>query len=131
MWRWKCSGGNPDNVVIVPIVGQGGSMTTIVLKESQKVLVTLRPTTDEGKPAVVDGAPSWVVKSGDVTMSVAADGLSATLFAGTVHGDSVIVITADSDLGTGVVTLTESITVTVDGDRAHNLGIFVGVPTTK
>lgn len=104
---------------------------TIKITNEQKVNVTLNPTTDSGKPAKLDGAPVWTVVSGDSTVVAAADGLSADLISSDNPGDTTFLVYADPDLGSGVEDLQETITLTVAGANAKNLGITVGTPTLK
>jgi len=101
------------------------------ITNAQKVNVTLSPKTDSGKPAKLDGAPVWSVVSGDSTVVPAADGLSADLISSDTPGDTTFLIDADADLGTGVEDLQETITLTVIGENAKNLGITIGTPTLK
>jgi hypothetical protein len=118
------------------------SITTMIestITNKQKVPVTLSPVsvdpvTNVETPAVVDGIPTWTVESGDSTVLVAADGLSAELISSDVAGDTVVQIDADADPGTGVVTLSDSITLHVTADtssEASNLGIVIGTPELK
>jgi len=107
---------------------------TIKITNEQKVNVALSPKTDAGKPAKVDGAPTWEVVGGDETSStvvVAPDGLSADLVSSDTPGDTTYLIKADADLGEGVETIQETITLTVSGANARNLGVTVGTPVTK
>lgn len=108
-----------------------GNMTEIGLTNEQKVNVTLNPVTLKGKPAKLDGVPTWTVVSGDSTVEPAADGLSAELISSDTPGDTTFLIDADADLGAGVEDLQETITLHVAGARAVNLGIVVGTPETK
>jgi len=103
----------------------------IKITNEQKVNVTLSPKTDLGKPAKLDGAPVWSVVGGDSTVVAAADGLSADLISSDTPGDTTFLVDADADLGTGVEDLQETITLTVAGANAKNLGITVGTPTLK
>ena len=109
----------------------GENMVAIVISNEQKVNVTLNPVTDTKKPAKLDGAPVWSVISGDSTFIAAPDGLSADLVSSDTPGETVFLVDADADLGTGVEDLQETITLTVTGANAKNLGITVGSPTTK
>jgi hypothetical protein len=103
----------------------------IKITNAQKVNVTLNPRTDSGKPAKLDGAPTWTVVDGESTVVVAADGLSADLISSDNPGDTTFLVDADADLGSGVEDLQETITLTVAGENAKNLGITVGEPTNK
>jgi hypothetical protein len=104
---------------------------SVKLTNEQKVNITLSPKTDSGKPATLDGAPVWSVVSGDSTVVVAEGGLSADLVSSDTPGDTTFLIEADADLGDGVESLQDTITLTVAGANAKNLGISVGTPVLK
>lgn len=106
-------------------------MLGIKISNEQKVTVTLTPVTDTGKPAKLDGAPVWSVISGDATVVPAADGLSASLVSSDTPGDTVFLVDADADIGSGVESLQETITLTVTGANAKNLGLSAGTPEPK
>lgn len=103
----------------------------IKITNEQQVKVTLNPKTDAGRPAKLDGAPKWSVVSGDSTVVAAEDGLSADLVSSDTPGDTTYLVEADADLGEGVETIQETITLAVAGANAKNLGITVGEPTLK
>jgi hypothetical protein len=103
----------------------------ITITNEQKVLVTLAPTTEAGNPATLDGIPTWNVTEGDATLEVAEDGLSAFLVSGAADVNSKIEVSADADLGEGVVTLTDVIDLAVVAASASKLGIVSGTPELK
>lgn len=103
----------------------------ITITNEEKVQVTLAPTTAAGNPASLDGLPTWKVTSGDATLEVAADGLSAFLVSGAPGVNSQIAVTADADLGAGVVTLSDVIDLAVVLASASALGLVVGTPVLK
>jgi hypothetical protein len=103
----------------------------ITITNEQKVLVTLAPTTAAGNPATLDGTPVWTVVSGDATLEVAEDGLSAFLVSGAADVTSQIEVTADADLGEGVVTLTDVIDLAVVAAQASALGLVVDTAILK
>lgn len=103
----------------------------ITITNEEKVLVTLAPKTSTGKPAKLDGKPEWRVESGDSTIEVADDGLSATLISSDTPGDTIFIVEADADIGEGIETIAESLKLTVSGAKAANLGIVVGEPEAK
>lgn len=103
----------------------------VTLTNEQKVSATLNITTDTGKPAKVDGAPAWVVISGNSTVTSADDGLSAVITSSDDPGDTVILIKADADLGEGVEEISDTATVHVVGATAKNLGLTLGTPEPK
>lgn len=103
----------------------------ITITNEQKVMVTLAPTTAAGNPAVLDGAPVWAVVSGDATLEVSEDGLSAFLVSGEADVTSQIEVTADADLGEGIVTLTDVVDLAVVAAQASALGLVVETPILK
>lgn len=114
------------------IKNKGDDMAlSIQITDSQKVQVTLNPVTSAGKPAKVDGKPVWTVQSGDGTLVVALDGLSAFLISGLVLGDTAVLVEADADLGSGVAKISGQIILQVFGSKATNLGLVAGTPVDK
>ena len=103
----------------------------ITITNEQKVMVTLAPTTEAGNPAILDGIPTWTVVQGDATLEVSEDGLSAFLVSGEAEVNSQIEVTADADLGEGVVTLTDVIDLAVVAAQASALGLAVDTPILK
>lgn len=103
----------------------------VSITNEQKVPVTLTPVTDTGKPAQLDGMPAWTVVSGNSQVVTSTDGLSAELISSDQPGDTIIMITADANLGEGVEEISDTITLSVVGATAKNLGISVGTPVPK
>jgi hypothetical protein len=87
------------------------------MNTSQQVSATLAITNAAGAAAPVDGVPVWASSDETVvSLTVAADGMSAVAPA-VAPGTARITVTADADLGAGVVTITgvsEDIIVVVD-----------------
>ncbi len=106
-------------------------MLEINITNEQQVNVTLHPVTATGRPATVDGAPTWTIQSGNSTVTPAADGLSADLVSSDTPGDTEILVEADADLGQGVVPISDIIRLSVAGAQAANLGLVAGDPTPK
>ena len=103
----------------------------IQLTNEQQVTVTLTPKTSAGKPATLDGVPTWEVITGESTVTASADGLSALIVSSDNPGDTQILVKADADLGEGVVEISEVLDVHVAGAQAANLGVSVGTPELK
>lgn len=104
---------------------------TLQITNEQKVKVSIVPVTATGKPAKLDGAPTWSVPSGSATVDVAADGLSAFLVSPDSPGDSEVLIEADADLGAGVVTISDTVKLSVVGALATQLGLVADAPVAK
>ena len=105
----------------------------VSITNEQKIKATLTPKTAGGKPAQLDpnNPPTWTVVSGESSVSVSADGLSADLISADSPGETIILVEADADLGGGVETVADTIKLTVLGARAQNLGLTLGVPENK
>lgn len=103
----------------------------ITITNEQKVQVTLNPTTEAGNPGSIDGVPTWTVISGDATLEVAEDGMSAFLVSGAADVNSVIEVSADADLGEGVVPVTDTLDLAVVAASISSLGALVGTPILK
>jgi hypothetical protein len=108
-----------------------GSKMDITLTNEQQVNVTLKPVSAKGKPVGLDGAPVWALTTGSCTIQPSADGLSCLIVSGDDAGDSEVTVSADADLGAGVVTISDAIRVTVNGAQAQNLGLTADAPTVK
>jgi len=105
----------------------------ITLTNEQKIVATLNPKTDTGKPAKVDpnNPPVWSVVSGNGTVVPAADFMSAELVTPDDAGDTIYLVDADADLGEGKESLQDTITLHTTGANAKNLGITLGSPIPK
>jgi len=98
-------------------------MYPVTSTNEEKVTIVLNPTTAAGNPASVDGAPVWSVESGDATLEVAADGLSCVIISGAAEVVNTVTVTADADMGAGVVSISETIVYTVSAAQATGLGV--------
>ncbi len=103
----------------------------IKLTNEQKVTVTLTPKTDAGKPAKLDGKPSWSIVDGLSTVVPSEDGMSAVITSADDPGDTQILVKADADIGEGIEEISDVLKVSVVGAAAKNLGITVGTPELK
>ncbi len=91
----------------------------------QKVLITVTPDEPLASP------PTWTVTSGDATVVVSTDGLSAFLVSGTAAADSVILIEAEGDKMPGVDHLSATVTLHVTQAEATTLTLTAGEPVLK
>lgn len=96
----------------------------------EKVLAAVSYTTSRGLPAIVDGPTLVEVLSGDGTVEP-VDAHRFYLVSGAVPGDTVYAISADADLGDGIQTITDAITLTVSNAQAAAFGVTFGVPVPK
>ncbi len=101
------------------------------ITNEQKIKATLNITTQGGKPAQVDGKPTWTVVSGEGGIVVADDGMSADLISTDLPGETVYLVEADADLGTGTRPIADTIKIITQGAQAENLGLSLGNPEPK
>lgn len=102
----------------------------VTITNEQKVKLTLAPKTDAQNPATVENAV-WEVTSGDATLEVAEDGLSAYAISGEANVNSVITVTADKIIGEGVENLTDTVDLAVVAAAASSLGLVIGTAELK
>ena len=103
----------------------------IASTNEEKVQITINPLSSAGKPAKIDGVPEWTITSGEATLDISPDGLSAFLVSSDNPGDSTALIRADADLGEGVEEIADTVTYHVAGAKAINLGLTAGAPVPK
>lgn len=106
---------------------------SLIVKMSveEKVLVHVNPKTPGGHPAQLDGLPSFEVTSGDVTVEVQPDGISAFIISGDTASTSTVMVTADADLGEGIQTIAQEVSVVCTLANANDLGFFADTPVLK
>ena len=97
-----------------------------------QVVLTLAPVDAKGKPAKVDGAPTYALDSNAncSIASVAPDGLTAVINVGDTPSATQVQITADADLGPGVTTLNGVFVINVIPGDAVDLGVTGTVQQT-
>lgn len=103
-------------------------MLQITSTNEQKVPVMLDPKTAAGNPAEVQNVVFEVLE-GDATV-VVIDDKNVEVVSGT-GGLSKIKVTADADLGEGVVELMDEIEYFVTQAQASSLGFAAGDPVLK
>jgi hypothetical protein len=104
----------------------------IACTTAEQVPVTAAPVSASGRPAAVDGALTVVVQSGDGTViQDAATPLSFTARSGDAPGETVYLVSADADLGEGVTTITDLVTLTVTSETAAAFGLSQGAVEPK
>lgn len=126
--EWK----KPPRVVFTSILINHldikGNIMGIKLPLDKQFTVFVEPQDSAGNAAAVEGVPAWSTSSDVVTVTPAADGLSAVVrpnATGTV-GSVQISVTADADLGEGVEPITGILDVDVIGGKAVSLATSVG-----
>lgn len=104
----------------------------IACSNEEQVPVTASPLTQSGHPAQIDGALTVTVQSGDGT--VLQDPATPLLFkavSGDNPGDTTYLVSADADLGAGVTTITDLVTLTVTSATAASFGLVQGPAEPK
>jgi hypothetical protein len=93
----------------------------------EQVPVTATPVTASGNPAQIDGALTVTVQSGDGTvLQDPAFPLVFRAVSGAVGGVTVYAVSADADLGAGVVTISDTVTYNVTSASAASFGLAAG-----
>lgn len=96
----------------------------------QTFLASVTFADSKGKPAKVDGAPVWATDNSDVlTIAPAADGMSCQVTSSIIAGAAKLKVSADADLGAGVVLIEGTLDVTVDARPATSVVITAGPAT--
>jgi len=103
----------------------------LTITNEQQVKLYLHPVDSKGKPGSLNAIPVWAVASGSCTVVPAADGLSCMIVSGDLPGDSELNVSVTLGVGTGAVTLSEALRVTVVGAQAAVLGLTQDAPTYK
>ena len=100
----------------------------LLLRDDQKVSLSIQPLDAKGNPARVDGVPAWSVSDPSLgTVQAAADGLSA-VFTAQQTGTVQVSVTVDADLGPGVRALSGTLDIQIEPGEAVSIGIIAGVP---
>lgn len=98
----------------------------------EKIVITAAPVTAGGHAAQVDGPLKVTVVSGDGT--VAQDPATPLVFeviSGDAPGTTEFLVEADADLGEGVETIQDTVTLVVEGAKAAQFGLTAAAPVPK
>lgn len=106
-------------------------MIEIKLSTEEKVKATISPMTPGSKPAPVDGEASWTVTAGDATVEVLEGGFSAFLVSGDTASESKIMVSVDADMGEGVQTVSQEVSLVCSLPSATTLGFSTEAPVLK
>ncbi len=111
---------------------EGEFLSMATLKATQKCTLTVQFLDKKGNVAAVDGTPAWTTDNADVVaLVVAADGASVEVSAVGPVGSAAVTVTADADLGDGVVPVIGSEGFSVVAGDATVVAIGVGQPTEQ
>ena len=104
----------------------------MILTDAQKVNLTVTFQDAAGNAATVDGVPAWTSSDPTIiTLTVAADGLSADAITTGTLGTSQVSVAADADMGSGVTTITGVLDIEVQAAAAVTALVAAGAPTPK
>lgn len=104
----------------------------LTLTDSQQVNLKVAFADKAGNPASVDGAPVWTSSDDTVlTVTAAADGLSAVAASTGKLGTAQVTVTADADLGAGNTPIAGTLDVQVLAGQAVSAVVAADAPTEK
>ena len=103
---------------------------SLILTDVQQVVLSVSPVTAKGNPAPLGGVPVWTTSDATlVDLTQSDDGLSATVVAKGPLGSCQVSVSADADVGEGVVEIVGVLDIEIKGSMAVSLNIGSGVPT--
>jgi hypothetical protein len=106
--------------------------SSITMTNSQKATATITPVDAKGNPASVDGVPVWASSDETIiTVTPAADGLSAVVAAVGPLGTAKVSVTGDADLGADVKPIFGELDVTITQGQAVGFKIELGTPVEQ
>ena len=105
---------------------------SLVLLDSQKVLLSVEPFNKAGNPAPIDGKPAWSTSDETVvTVVPSEDGLSCYAITTGKLGVAQVKAAADAHIGEGVTEITALWDIEVLAGEAVSLNGKAGVPEDK
>jgi hypothetical protein len=106
--------------------------TSIDMTNSQKATATITPVDAKGNPAAVDGVPEWASSDETIlTVTPAADGLSAVVAAVGPLGSAKVSVSGDADLGPDKKPIFGTLDVSVTQGQAVGFKIVLGEATEQ
>lgn len=104
---------------------------SLILTDTQKVVLSIAPKSAAGNPAKVDGVPAWSATGDQLTLTPAADGMSCVVTTSGTLGTAQVSVTADADLGEGVKPIAGTLDIEVVAGEAVSLGISHAEPEPR
>ena len=101
----------------------------LTCNDTQKIKITVTPTTASGAAAQLDNPVNVTVTSGDATVET-VDDTNFYVVAG-APGNSTFLVEGDADLGDGVVLLQDTVSLIVISEMATSFGMTAGQPEAK
>lgn len=106
--------------------------TNLAMTNSQKATATIAIVDKAGQPAPVDGIPVWASSDATIiTVTPAADGMSADVVAVGPLGKANVSVTADADLGAGVKSIFGILEVEITQGEAVGITLTLGEPVEQ
>lgn len=107
-------------------------VTSINMTNSQKATASIQPVDKKGQPAPIDGVPTWASSDETiVTVTPAADGLSAEVRAVGPLGTAKVTATGDADLGEGTKPIFGELDVTITQGEAVGFKMTLSDPVEQ
>ena len=98
----------------------------LTLQDDQYAVLSAKPVNRRKVEAAIDGGVSWrVLDERIVTLSVAADGLSAKVTPAGTLGETTIEVSADAELGAGMQKILATVPVKVVAGGAFTVTMTV------
>ena len=102
----------------------------LVITDSQQFRVEIQPVDRAGNPGTLTSEPVWSASDPTIlTVTTAADGMSAVVSATGKLGTAQVNVTGEGDPAPGVNTITGTVTVRVVGGQAVSLQFTAGAAT--
>lgn len=103
----------------------------ITMSNEEKVLVKAMPLSGAGRPDMVEGDVVFAVVTGDCTIGSRVDAMSVWVHSGSAVGASTVMVSGDADLGAGVITIEDMLTVHVTDALAVGFDLSADAPILK
>jgi hypothetical protein len=119
---------------ILPVFQPQRDEIVLQLTDMQKVKIGIQPVDGAGNPAPIDRLPTWAIGGANpevLTAEVSADGLSCQVVTVGPLGSAQVQVSADADLGEGIVPIAGTLDIDVVASQAVTLAVTAGVPEPK
>lgn len=136
LWKAVQAHGTPCRYrfISAEIVGRvtvTGEITMVQLSVDMQARLSIAPVDQFGNPALVDGEPTWTLSDPALgTLAPDPGGLSALFVPSGMTGPAQVQVSADADLGSGIVTIGGSADLDLVAGQAASLSVTV-VPETR
>jgi hypothetical protein len=115
-----------------PLYKRGVLMAAFKLSATQEVDVQIKVVDRKGNPAPVDGVPAWLTDNSELlALTPTADGMRCLVSAVGPLGTGTVSVTADADMGAGVVPIVGALEFEVTGGTAVAIEIVPGTPAEQ